>query len=113
MKIFLTIFIALIAITLIKGDTDDSPTQFSNNNLGNLVNLDLRGNFNVTSETNFFLMSLITAIINQNGIFVVPNEEGVAIMDDIPETAEVSKVETQQVDVDPELVNKLLEILKR
>ncbi|CAG9801741.1 unnamed protein product [Chironomus riparius] len=104
MKLIFTIFIALIAISLIEAQDADSPTQISNNNLGNVVNVGVEGRVNVQSETNVFLMSLIAALTNQNGIIVAPTNEAIA---------EVPEIEPEAQQINPELVNKFLTMLGR
>ena len=104
MKLFFTIFIALIATSLIEAQDVSSPTQISNNNLGNVVNVGVEGRVNVQTETNVFLMSLIAALVNQNAINVAPTNEG---------AAEIPAVEPQPQQVNPELMKQLSTILGR
>ena len=103
MKLIFTVFFALIATSLIEAQAADSPTQISNNNLGNVVNVGIDGRVNVQSETNVFLMSLIAALTSQNGIIVAPTNE----------IAEVPEIEPQVQQVNPELIDKFLTMLGR
>lgn len=99
MKLFITTFFVLLAVAFIESAPADSPTQISNNNVKDIVNVGIEGKINVDSRINFFLMSLIMDLVNQNGAIIAPRNE-----------VEPTVKQTQKVS--PEMIENLSQVLK-
>lgn len=85
MKFSVITFFALVAVALAapspfhqsgggsgdSGEGGNGPSQITNNNLGNIVDVDIDGRLKLNNEVNVFLLSMIIASLNRQGIIAV------------------------------------------
>lgn len=59
MKLFLVTLLALFAVAFAAPTENDGPLKITDNNVGNIVNVDVDGRININHEVNVTLMSII------------------------------------------------------
>lgn len=78
----------LAAITLLAlvALAASSPVQVSDNNLGNIVNVGISANVELSNHVEQNIISIIVALLNQQGIVVgLPGRDGAEANNDVPQ----------------------------
>lgn len=93
MKLLLVTLFALIAFVSSASIDDDGPSKITDNNVGNIVNVDVEAQIHLNNQVNVLLMSMLARFIDQQGVLAVaPSDEPQALSSNIPPDVQSSVV---------------------
>lgn len=98
----LIVFLTFVAV-ISAAPATDGPSQISNNNVGNIVNVDVQGSLKYNNQVNAFLMSFLLGSINQQSLAVVAPPA--------PQTIESETIEQKITHIEPKTLEKLYKAL--
>lgn len=97
-------FAAIIVLALIAA-VYSAPTSVSDNNIGNIVNVDVSGSVDIDNTVNTDIVSVIIKLMNQQALLVA-SRGGDDDDDGVPTPSKVPKLS-------PEMINKLKSMMAK
>jgi hypothetical protein len=73
-----------------------APTSISDNNIGNIVTVGIKGSIDVSNKVDQDIVNVIIAILNQQGIVIAPGSE--AATNEVPKLPENFKITPEMID---------------
>ncbi|CAG9801736.1 unnamed protein product [Chironomus riparius] len=65
-------YLALITLSCLIASISSAPTQISDNNVGDIVNVGVRADVNVSSQVDVTLINIMAKLLSQNLAVIIP-----------------------------------------